>query len=88
MRLYYRFKGASVDRPGGAWWYKDFFPGDEGPYARPAEQRRAEHLSALRPFLAAYAETDGSEALERDGRIEPPATNIVLIVSEVPCPNP
>lgn len=44
-RLYYWFLGAPANRPGGAWWYKDF------------EDRCAldHYLVGLKPFLEAYS---------------------------------
>ena len=43
-RLYYRYIGAPIDRPGGAWWYRDFLSNDE----------RRFYVSDMAPHVAEF----------------------------------
>lgn len=63
-RLYYWFKGASPDRMGGPWWYRDFeVPG-----------KRTRFLSDTQDFLHAWAAEDGADLPNFDllYQIKPP----------------
>lgn len=45
--LWFRFKGAPLDRPGGAWWCEVFW----------TEKQRANFIELVGPFCADYALT-------------------------------
>ena len=54
-RLYFWIKSAPSDRPGGPWWYRDFYEdSDCGPY----DQKLDSFLADLKPFLRTYAIED------------------------------
>lgn len=63
MRLYFWFKGAPRDRPGGPWWYRQF----------PNEWMLHRFLEDTKVFLYAWAKTfEGSESLPDPMHIRPP----------------
>ena len=50
-RVYYWFKSAPEDRPGGPWWYRDFT----------VLRQAQEFLQAQKPFLKAWAWLDSHD---------------------------
>ncbi len=81
MRLYWWFRGAPADRPGGPWWVETFITMPHLPFTLTPHQRRDRMLDTLRPFLHAYALTDGSEQLASDS--SPPPNAQVVICEEL-----
>lgn len=75
MRLYFWFRGAPADRPGGPWWVETYEPARVS-WAESPLVRRDRMLGVLRPFLHAYALTDGSEPLAANN--EPPPDAVIL----------
>ncbi len=63
FRLYYWFDGAPADRPGGPWWYRDFYK-EDNPNA---------FLVDCKSFLYKWAEMHGDDLPRHDPmRIYPP----------------
>lgn len=63
VRLYYWFRHAPENRPGGPWWYRDFTSDDE----------RELFIDDLIPLVKAYCKVDSDLPVHDDlMKIQPP----------------
>lgn len=73
LRLYFWFKNAPADRPGGPWWHRDFT----------TETSLKAFLWGMKPHLCAYATSSGDEAVQLDDT-RPPSSAWLWVAFDSP----